>query len=528
MIESYANHRKESLFIMKQFQESMYKLIVETSTNLPADVREAIQEARAKEDAGTRSALSLSTIADNIRMAECNVSPICQDTGMPTFIVHTPVGANQIEMKKAIIAAVAQATKDSKLRTNSVDSLTGANSGDNIGPGTPVIHFEQWERDEIEASLILKGGGCENKNIQYSLPTELEGLGKAGRDLDGIRKCILHAVYQAQGQGCSAGFIGVGIGGDRTTGYELAKHQLFRTVDDVNPNEELRKLEDYVMENANKLGIGTMGFGGQVSLLGCKIGVMNRLPASFFVSVAYNCWAFRRQGVRIDAGTGEITEWVYRRGSELPMQKDEPSVAAAANGGERREIVLQTPISEEQIRSLRVGDVVIINGPMYTGRDALHKYLMDHDSPVDLNGAAIYHCGPVMAKDSEGGWVVKAAGPTTSIREEPYQGDIIKKFGIRAVIGKGGMGAKTLKALQEHGGVYLNAIGGAAQYYAECFKKVEGVDFLEFGIPEAMWHLQTEGFAAIVTMDSHGNSLHADVEQDSRAKLEQFKSPVFV
>lgn len=512
---------------MQHFQESIYKLIVETSTNLPADVRQAIQKAQAQEDAGTRSALSLSTIADNIHMAECNVSPICQDTGMPTFIVHTPVGANQIEMKKQIIAAVAQATKDSKLRTNSVDSLTGANSGDNIGPGTPVIHFEQWEKDQIEAKLILKGGGCENKNIQYSLPTELEGLGKAGRDLDGIRKCIMHAVYQAQGQGCSAGFIGVGIGGDRTTGYELAKHQLFRAADDVNPNEELRKLEEYVMDNANKLGIGTMGFGGQVTLLGCKVGVMNRLPASFFVSVAYNCWAFRRQGVLIDQGTGEITDWVYPKGEEVPMQKEEPA-ASAEGQEERREIVLQTPISEEQIRQLRVGDVVIINGPMHTGRDALHKYLMDHDSPIDLNGAVIYHCGPVMAKDANGEWVVKAAGPTTSIREEPYQGDIIKKFGIRAVIGKGGMGPKTLKALQEHGAVYLNAIGGAAQYYAQCFKKVEGVDFMEFGIPEAMWHLQTEGFAAIVTMDSHGNSLHADVEKDSREKLSQFKEPVFV
>lgn len=163
---------------------------------------------------------------------------------------------------------------------------------------------------------------------------------------------------------------------------------------------------------------------------------------------------------------------------------------------------------------------------MHTGRDALHKYLMDHDAPVDLSGAVIYHCGPVMLKDEEG-WHVKAAGPTTSIREEPYQGDIIKKFGIRAVIGKGGMGEKTLAALQEHGAVYLNAIGGAAQYYAECMKQVNGVDFLEFGIPEAMWHLDVEGFAAIVTMDAHGNSLHADVDRSSFEKLAQFKDPVF-
>ncbi len=507
---------------MEKFKQSILELIIETSTNLPPDVRRAINEAKLREDAGTRSALSLATIAQNIKMAEENVSPICQDTGMPTFEIKTPVGANQIVMKKAILEAVAEATKQGKLRPNSVDSLTGENSGNNLGPGTPVIHFEQWEEDEIEVRLILKGGGCENKNIQYSLPCELEGLGKAGRDLDGIRKCILHAVYQAQGQGCSAGFIGVGIGGDRTSGYALAKHQLFRRVDDVNPNSELAKLEAYIMEKANELGIGTMGFGGNTTLLGCKIGVENRLPASFFVSVAYNCWAFRRQGVRIDANTGEIKRYLYKD-EKVEMDDRLPEVS----GEKRREVVLKAPITEEQIRSLKVGDVVIINGLIHTGRDALHKYLIDHDCPVDLNGGVIYHCGPVMLKDEQGEWHVKAAGPTTSIREEPYQGDIIKKFGIRAVIGKGGMGPKTLKALQEHGAVYLNAIGGAAQYYAECIKKVEGVHFMEFGIPEAMWHLQVEGFAAIVTMDAHGNSLHADVDKSSLEKLSQFAEPVF-
>ncbi|WP_270169717.1 fumarate hydratase [Paenibacillus sp. SYP-B4298] len=514
---------------MNRFQDSVYQLIVETSTNLPGDVRQAIKAAQEAEDSATRAGLSLLTIATNIEMAECNVSPICQDTGMPTFVVHTPVGANQLIMKEQIRQAIAQATKDGKLRTNSVDSLTGGNTGDNLGPGTPVIHFEQWDKDDIDVRLILKGGGCENKNIQYSLPTELEGLGKAGRDLDGIRKCVMHAVYQAQGQGCSAGFIGVGIGGDRTTGYELAKQQLFRRVDDTNEIDELRQLEEYVMEHANQLGIGTMGFGGQVTLLGCKVGVMNRLPASFFVSVAYNCWAYRRQGVLLSAETGEIKEWLYPEGDTVSMKSQaisEAEQAASEGAAQRREVVLQTPITEEQVRELRVGDIVIINGEMHTGRDALHKHLMDHDSPIDLNGSVIYHCGPVMMKDGDN-WVVKAAGPTTSIREEPYQGDIMKKFGIRAVIGKGGMGAKTLAALQEHGAVYLNAIGGAAQYYAECFKRVNGVDFLEFGIPEAMWHLQTEGFAAIVTMDAHGNSLHAEVEQDSLAKLSRFKEPVF-
>jgi len=510
---------------IEQLEKSMYDLICETSTNLPKDVRRKILAAKELEDAGTRAAMSLETITKNIHMADEKMSPICQDTGMPTFKIKTPVGVNQIEIKAAVKRAIVQATKDTKLRPNSVDSLTGDNSGDNLGTGVPVVKFEQWEQDHIEVKLILKGGGCENKNIQYSLPAELDGLGRAGRDLDGIRKCILHSVYQAQGQGCSAGFIGVGIGGDRASGYELAKDQLFREVDDLNPNAKLAELEEYVLKSANKLGIGTMGFGGEVTLLGCKIGVMHRIPASFYVSVAYNCWAYRRMAVDIDAGSGEITNWHYNDGEKIAFAQDDKNQDEAKQTA--RTVELTAPISEEQIRDLNVGDVVKISGMMYTGRDAIHKYLSENDSPIDLDGQIIYHCGPVVMKHEDGSYEIKAAGPTTSAREEPYQGDIMKKFGVRAVIGKGGMGPKTLAALEEHGGVYLNAIGGAAQYYADCIKAVEGVDLLQFGIPEAMWHLRVKDFTAVVTMDSHGNSLHADVDKSSLEKLSQFKEKVF-
>jgi fumarate hydratase class I len=436
--------------------------------------------------------------------------------------VKTPIGANQVWMKARIRDAVAEATKRGKLRPNSVDSLTGENSGNNLGPGTPIIHFEQWERDDIEVKLILKGGGCENMNAQYSLPTELPQLGRADRTLEGVRKCILHAVWHAQGKGCAPGAIGVCIGGDRTSGYVHAKEQLFRTLDDVNPDPRLAALEAEIMRTVNTLGVGPMGFGGRVSLIGCKVGALNRLPASFFVSVAYDCWAFRRLGVVLDAGTGEIKQWLYRD----PSVPTIPMMDQAGFQRTGREITLTTPLDEATVRSLKVGDVVIVSGRAYTGRDAVHHHLVSHEPPVDLNGALIYHCGPVVAKDGDG-WKVTAAGPTTSIREEPYQGDIIRKYGVRAVVGKGGMGPKTLAALKEAGAVYLNAIGGAAQFYARCIERVDGVSLMEFGTPEAMWHLQLKDFPAIVTMDAHGNSLHKELEEESAGHLAELAGARF-
>jgi fumarate hydratase, class I len=503
---------------MQFLEESLIELITQTSTNLPPDVREAMGIALKSETPDTQASQALNIIAANIDMAAGDEGPICQDTGMPTFDVHTPVGVSQIAIKKAIRSAVAEATKRGKLRPNSVDSLTGENSGNNLGVETPVIHFEQWERDEIEVKLVLKGGGCENKNAQYSLPCELEHLGKAGRDLEGVRKCLLHAVWQAQGQGCAPGAIGVCIGSDRAHGYVLAKNQLFRTLDDVNQNAVLAELEAAIMQQANTIGVGPMGFGGKTSLIGCKVTAANRLPASFFVSVAYDCWAYRRLGVHMDANSGAITKWLYRDPAR-PVQKMTEGEGFPLSG---REIVLQTPVTEAQIRALKVGDVVLINGEMYTGRDAVHAHLMKNAPPVDMRGSVLYHCGPVMLKHGEK-WTVKAAGPTTSAREEPYQADVIKNYGVRVVIGKGGMGKKTLAALQEHGAVYLNGIGGAAQYYARSIDEVLGVNLLEFGIPEAMWHLRVHNFVAIVTMDSHGNSLHANVETETAGHLAELQ-----
>jgi fumarate hydratase class I len=478
----------------RAFFDSMVQLITRTSTDLPPDVRAAMGVALATEAPATRANQALTIIAQNIDQAAGCEGPICQDTGMPTFEVKVPVGANQIWLKQQIKDAVAEATKRGKLRPNSVDSITGENSGNNLGPGTPIIHFEQWEREAIEVKLILKGGGCENTNAQYALPADLDHLGRADRTLDGVRKCILHAVWKAQGKGCSPGAVGVCVGGDRTSGYLHAKEQLFRTLDDTNPDPRLGEIEAAVMDAANQLTVGPMGFGGKTSLIGCKIGALNRLPASFFVSVAYDCWAFRRLGVTLDAGTGAIAAWLYREGTTASVPMLTPEQLAA--------------------------------GFPRTGRDAVHAHLMKHEPPVDLRGAVLYHCGPVVTKDPSAstpqnteGFKVTAAGPTTSIREEPYQADILKRYGVRVVIGKGGMGPKTLAGLQASGGVYLNAVGGAAQFYARCINRVAGVSLLEFGTPEAMWHLDVTDFPAIVTMDAHGNSLHREIEVTSGERL---------
>src|SRR5215831_7644834 len=501
--------------MLPSFFDSVLQLIVRTSTDLPPDVRAAMKTALGSEAPDTRASQALTIIAQNIDLAVDSEGAICQDTGMPTFEVKTPIGANQIWMRQQIREAVAEATRRGKLRPNSVDSITGKNSGDNLGPGTPIIHFDQWKEDTIEIKLILKGGGCENTNAQYAVPVELPHLGRADRNLDGVRKCILHAVWQAQGKGCAPGAVGVCVGGDRTSGYLYAKEQLFRTLDDVNPDPRLAELEASIMSTVNDLEIGPMGFGGKVTLIGCKVAALNRLPASFFVSVAYDCWAFRRLGVVLDPATGAITRWQYRDPSHpiIPMLDQ----AGFARTG--REVSLNAPLTDAAVRSLKVGDVVLVSGRMFTGRDAVHSYLMKHEPPVDLRGSVLYHCGPVVVKDGDG-WRVTAAGPTTSIREEPYQGEIIRRYGVRAVIGKGGMGGKTLAALKENGAVYLNAVGGAAQFYARAIERVDNVSLLEFGTPEAMWHLTVKDFPAIVTMDAHGNSLHKDVEQESGAHLE--------
>src|ERR1041385_6849912 len=292
---------------MQLLKESLIEVIRRTSAELPDDVHNAIIRSLEQEKKGTIAESALKIIDRNIALAKSKSQPICQDTGTIIFYVDAPAGLDQLAFEETAREAVKEATKKGFLRQNSVDSLTGVNDGTNVGPGSPVVHFHQHRSNDINVKLVLKGGGCENVGAQYSLPAEKL---KANRDLDGCRKAILDAVLRAQGKGCGPGILGVCIGGDRATGYENSKQQLLRDLDDNNSDPELDKLERDIVETANKLGIGPMGFGGKTTLLGTKIGVLNRVPASYFVSVSYMCWAYRRQGVQLDAN-GKIGKWLY-------------------------------------------------------------------------------------------------------------------------------------------------------------------------------------------------------------------------
>jgi len=289
--------------------EHVLDLIRRTSTDIPPDVETSLRKAVADEAPGSAARGALETIMSNIELSRKNGTPICQDTGTPIFRVRHPEGWSTRKMRTEIRAALAAATKASYMRPNAVDSLTEKNSGNNLGGEEfPTIHFEEEEGGEgpqrLVVDLMLKGGGCENVGAQYSLPDE--GLG-AGRDLAGVRKCVLDAVQKAQGLGCAPGILGVSIGGDRGTGFVASKAALYTPIGERNADPAVAALEERLTKEANTLGIGPMGFGGKTTVIDTKIVGMHRLPASYFVTISYMCWAYRRRRMILESGPAGVS-----------------------------------------------------------------------------------------------------------------------------------------------------------------------------------------------------------------------------
>lgn len=278
---------------MQDLTPQILELIRRAATDLPPDVEESIRQAVEREEPGSAARGALETILKNVEMARRDATPICQDTGTPIFYVYYPEGWSTRKLRRQIETAVAEATEKNYLRPNAVDTLSGKNSGNNLGgEHFPSIHFEEVDGDTLVIDLMLKGGGCENVGAQYSLPNTALG---AGRDLAGVRKVVLDAVYKAQGKGCAPGVLGVAIGGDRGSSYYGSKEALFDEIGERSEDPQLAELEERLTEEANQLGIGPMGFGGKTTVLDTKIKSLHRLPASYFVSVSYMCWAYRRR-----------------------------------------------------------------------------------------------------------------------------------------------------------------------------------------------------------------------------------------
>lgn len=290
-----------------RWQKNLFELVRRTSVDLPADIEAAIRRALSREKKGSRAAWMLEAMLKNAALARQNDTPLCQDTGALHFYFSVPVGFDTNALVAVTRDAVSRATRIGYLRQNTLDAISGAPFETNVAQSSPVFHFQQGARKTVETRLVMKGGGSENVSMQYSLPDrELD----AGRDLDGIRKCILDSVWKAQGNGCAPGILGVCVGGDRETGHAISKQQFLRRLNEKSPVKTLARLEDRILKDAQQLKIGPMGLGGRTTLLGVKIDAISRLPASYFVTVSYMCWALRRRGVLLGP-EGGVQRWMY-------------------------------------------------------------------------------------------------------------------------------------------------------------------------------------------------------------------------
>lgn len=290
-----------------QWETSLFELIRRTSVDLPADVEQALRRAARSEKKESRARWVLDSILENVQRSRLNDAPICQDTGTLIFYFQVPVGFDTNALVSAARIAVARATRLGYLRQNTIESLSGMPCATNVGSGSPVFYFEQCARTTVDVRLVMKGGGCENVGCQFSLPDQ-ESV--AGRDLEGVRRCVIQALVRAQGNGCAPGILGVCIGGDRATGYEHSKSLFLRKLTDHSPIKVLSRLEDRLLKESRQLEIGPMGLGGATTLLSVKVGTLCRVPASFFVTVSYMCWALRRRGAVLTV-RGGFKKWLY-------------------------------------------------------------------------------------------------------------------------------------------------------------------------------------------------------------------------
>jgi len=488
--------------VRRKILEGVLEAIRVAETSLPIWVYEKLLKSYEQSQGIARS--QLAAILKNVEIATKESKPMCQDTGLVTFYVE--IGKNypmdEDELKEILTEALRIATKEIPIRPNTMDPINGKNPGDNTGKGMPIINIKRTKSSTLRVYVRPKGGGSE-------YPTQLCMI-PPSKGLRGVYECLLKAVFNAGGKPCPPGIVSVAFGSTVEEAFKLSKKKLYRK--EHHEEERVKALEEGWLQDINSLEIGPMGLGGYPSVLDVKIDYLYRHPASFPVAVTFNCWAAREAAVEFD-----------RMGNyKIISENVTPTSVKSVDLGGQDGIEIKLPVKDDEVRSLKVGDIVYLTGTIVTARDEAHKKIIEEGAPIDMKGLAIYHCGPVVRR-KDGVWEVVAAGPTTSARMNDLETKALEKTGAKLIIGKGGMKDELLEDFKRLGVVYLAFTGGAALLAAKRIKRVKDVYWLdELGIPEALWVFEVERFGPlVVAMDSHGNSLYKEVLTRAKRKLEE-------
>ncbi|KAF5423195.1 MAG: Tartrate dehydratase alpha subunit [Candidatus Methanocomedens sp.] len=521
--------------------DAVEEIIRQAQTKLPPDVVEGLVVARDTETDKTATA-QLDAILENISIADDRAIPMCQDTGILVFFVE--IGRDAcivLDLDRAIREGVKQATNSVPLRPNAVEPLTRLNSGDNTGDGLPDINYSFKDGKDITITVVPKGAGSENMSAFTMLKPSQVGS---------VKDFVVETVQKAGGMPCPPIIVGVGIGGSFDKSARLAKRSLLRNLGDMD------EYEQELLEAINSLGIGPMGLGGRTTALAVHVEKAHCHTASLPVAVNIQCWANRHASVTLDAGHDlthlseqyktmhhlteqhsnkhhlveqhlnehhlaerhmnkhQLAERHMNKHQLAEQHSNKHQLAEQHMAGKNVPHHLTTPLTQDDIMELQAGDIVYLSGTIYTARDEAHLRILELTDggkplPFDLEGAVLYHCGPLMQKN-KGGWRTVAAGPTTSARMTDMTPQVLDNYNVRAIIGKGGM--KNIAPALEDRCVYLAYTGGCAALAVDMIKDVRDVHWLDLGMPEAVWVLEVENFGPlIVGVDAKGRDLYEEV-----------------
>jgi len=498
----------------KLIEQVAYALLANTGTKYPKNfLDKLVSHFKSESNPGAKSVLA--SILQNIIFAAEEPASLCQDTGVPVFHVYLNPGLSiEGDIEAALADATVRATEEVPIRKNVIEPFTFENPGTNIGWGVPFIYYHYDHRPgPIRLRAELKGFGGEIKNTADWVFTSTESMENA------VLTYVLHNVMLSKGEGCIPGMLGVGVGGYASEAALNAKDAVFRELNqkqpDAAPNAAndpfIRSLENRIYRCVNRLGLGPMGSGGDTTTLGVYLERRGTQTAASPVSVCQQCWASRASEALITPDNiSYITPHIEK--DDLPAVSTLLSEEMSSQAGMTVHR-LSTPVSPEDIRKLKVGDVVYVSGILCTSRDGAHRRMVDlvragegDKIPKEiLEHGAIYHAGPVIAKTPEG-WCINAAGPTTSSRFTEDAAVLIEKGLINFIVGKGTMGTRAIHALKGKG-VFLKAVGGCAVTYKRCITD-NSVEWLDLGFPEAVWVMKVKEFGPLVVgIDSTGDSL---------------------